>query len=61
MSWITIEEAAEVEVHVGALDETDRPMPTYELWTVRREGWLLPFPLARRHERDRDPGSRCEG
>lgn len=33
----------EVEVHLGALDEVDRFVPTYELWTVRREGWLPEF------------------
>src|SRR6187551_611132 len=49
----------EVEVHLGALDAADRLMPTYELWTVRREGWLPPFPLGH-YERDRDPGSRFE-
>ena len=51
----------EIEVHLGALDAADRLMPTYELWTVRREGWLPPFPVDRRYERDRDPGSRLEG
>ena len=35
----------EIEVHLGALDAADRLMPTYELWTVRREGWLPPFPV----------------
>jgi hypothetical protein len=33
----------EVEVHLGALDEVDRFVPTYELWTVRRERWLPEF------------------
>ena len=51
----------EIEVHIGALDAPDRLTPTYELWTVRREGWLPPFPVDRRYERDRDPGSRLEG
>lgn len=50
----------EVEVQIGALDEADRLVPTYELWTVRREGWLPEFPVKRRYERDRDPGSRVE-
>ncbi|MEQ7871651.1 GFA family protein [Chromohalobacter salexigens] len=45
----------EVEVHLGMLDAPDRFMPTYELWTIRREYWLPPFPLAERHERDRTP------
>ena len=50
----------EIEVPIGALDEIDRLVPTYELWTVRREGWLPEFPVRRRYERDRDPRSRFE-
>lgn len=50
----------EVEVHLGALDAPDRFTPTYELWTVRREAWLPPFPLARRYPRDRESESRTE-
>jgi hypothetical protein len=50
----------EVEVSLGSLDATDQLMPTYELWTVRRESWLPPFPLKRSYERDRDSGSRTE-
>lgn len=50
----------EVEVHLGALDAPDRFTPTYELWTVRREAWLPPFPLARRYPRDRESESRSE-
>lgn len=34
----------EVEVNLGALDEVGVFAPTYELWTVRREGWLPEFP-----------------
>lgn len=33
----------EVEVHLGALDEVGVFAPSYELWTVRREGWLPEF------------------
>jgi hypothetical protein len=44
----------EVEVSLGALDAIDQLKPTYELWTVRREHWLPPFPLEHRYERDRD-------
>ena len=51
----------EVELHLGALDAPDQFMPTYELWTIRRESWLPAFPLTRRHERDRDGASRSEG
>ncbi len=36
--------AEEVEVHLGALDTPGVFVPTYELWTVRREGWLPKFP-----------------
>lgn len=44
----------EVEVNLGSLDRPDQFVPTYELWTVRRESWLPPFPVARRYEGDRD-------
>ena len=50
----------EVEVSLGALDDIDQLMPTYELWTVRREAWLPSFPLNRRYEGDRDPEGRFE-
>jgi hypothetical protein len=50
----------EVEVSLGALDAPDLLTPTYELWTVRRESWLPPFPLKHRYEGDRDPASRFE-
>jgi hypothetical protein len=50
----------EVEVNLGALDEPSRFRPTYELWTVRRENWLPPFPLAHRYERDREEAGRFE-
>jgi hypothetical protein len=52
--------ADEVDVHLGSLDAPDQLMPTYELWTIRRESWLPPFPLTRRYERDRDATSRFE-
>lgn len=52
--------ADEVEVHLGALDAPDQFTPTYESWTVRRESWLPPFPLARRYRHDRDPTGRFE-
>ena len=50
----------EVEVHLGTLDEPDRFVPTYELWTIRRERWLPPFPTDRSYDRDRNPGGRGE-
>lgn len=51
----------EVEVNLGSLDDVDRLVPTYELWTIRRESWLPPFPVPRRYERDRDSDARHEG
>ncbi len=50
----------EIEVNLGALDTLDQFKPTYELWTIRRESWLPPFPLTRRYERNRDASSRFE-
>lgn len=50
----------EIEVNLGSLDAPDQFMPTYELWTSRREAWLPPFPLSRRYERDRDATDRFE-
>ena len=50
----------EVELNLGTLDAPDQLMPTYELWTVRRESWLPEFPLSHRYEGDREPGSRFE-
>ena len=51
----------EVEINLGALDAPDRFQPTYELWTIRREAWLPPFPLDRHYERDRTSEGRTEG
>ncbi|MDZ7599919.1 MAG: GFA family protein [Hoeflea sp.] len=50
----------EVEVNLGALDEPGRFTPTYELWTIRREPWLPPFPGMRRYARNRDTPGRTE-
>ena len=46
----------ETMVNLGALDAPDVFRPTYELWTVRREGWLPPFPMAHAYTRDRPEG-----
>lgn len=54
------ESGDEVEVNLGCLDAPDQLTPTYELWTIRRESWLPPFPVTRRYERDRDTTSRFE-
>lgn len=44
----------EVEVSLGAFDEPNQLVPTYELWTVRRERFLPPFSLDHRYDRDRN-------
>ena len=51
----------EIEISLGAFDDPDKFAPTYELWTVRREGWLPAFPVSRLYPGDRPPGSRFEG
>lgn len=50
----------EVEVHLGTLDAPAQLIPTYENWTVRRESWLPPLPLAKHFERNRTGGGRRE-
>lgn len=50
----------EVEVNLGVFDAPDQFVPTYELWTIRRESWLPPFPLAKHYERDREGTGRSE-
>ena len=44
----------EMEINLGTLDAPDQFVPTYELWTIRRESWLPPFAVDRRYERDQD-------
>jgi hypothetical protein len=44
----------EIEVHVGCLDAPNQMRPTYENWVIRREDWLPPFNVARRHKHDRE-------
>lgn len=44
----------EVEVHLGTLDAPDQFVPGYELWTIRRESWLPPFPGTRLYPQDCD-------
>ncbi|MEZ5564037.1 MAG: GFA family protein [Gammaproteobacteria bacterium] len=52
--------ADEVEVNLGAFDAPNQLKPTYELWTVRREKWLPPFPGMKRYDRNRDAANRSE-
>lgn len=50
----------EIEISLGALDAPDMFVPTYEIWTVRREAWLPPFPVARRYTHNRAGSTRTE-
>ena len=50
----------EIEVHLGTFDAPDQLRPSYELWTVRRESWLPPFPLAHSYARNRESDGRSE-
>lgn len=50
----------EVELNLGSMDAPDQFIPTYELWTIRRESWLPPFPTSRQYERDRPSNGRTE-
>ena len=50
----------EVEVNLGALDAPDQFIPTYELWTERREAWLPTFALATHYRRNREGKGRTE-
>jgi len=50
----------EVEVMLGAFDAPDQFVPSYENWTIRRESWLPPFPLAHHYARDREGVGRSE-
>jgi hypothetical protein len=44
----------EVEIHLGALDDGDTLVPTYECWAVRRASWLPEFAQTVRYARDGD-------
>jgi len=50
----------EVEINIGSFDHPDQFTPTYELWTIRREKWLPPFPFTKRYDRNRESTSRTE-
>lgn len=51
----------EIELHLGSLDAPSQLIPSYELWTVRRETWLPAFPVDERYDRDQDDSGRSEG
>ena len=50
----------EVEVCIGSFDKPSLFRPSYELWVRRREEWLPPFPVARRHPGNREGKGRSE-
>jgi hypothetical protein len=50
----------EIELNLGSLDAPDQLTPIYECWTVRREAWLPPFPLAKHYTHDREGTGRFE-
>lgn len=50
----------EIEINLGSLDEPNQFVPTYELWTIRRETWLPHFQLQRKYERNRTSTRRQE-
>ena len=50
----------EVELNLGSMDSPDQFTPSYELWSIRREAWLPPFPQCRTYERNRLSPSRSE-
>ena len=45
----------EIEVHLGILDETSRFVPSYEVWTRRREHWLPEFRIGELFDGNREP------
>ena len=49
----------EICINLGAFDATDQFRPSYELWTIRREGWLPAFPL-KGYPKNRESDGRTE-
>ena len=52
--------ADEIEVNLGSLDAPDQLIPTYELWTIRREAWLPQFPVTKQYKCNRVAAGRIE-
>jgi hypothetical protein len=50
----------EIEINLGSLDETDQFVPSYELFTSRRESWLPSFPIKKHYFRNRENTGRSE-
>ena len=51
----------EIGLNLGCFDTPDQFRPTYELWSIRREGWLPTFPGLRRYSGNREGAGRTEG
>ena len=51
----------EIGLNLGAFDTPDQFRPTYELWTIRREGWLPAFDGMRHYPQNRESDGRTEG
>lgn len=51
----------EVELHLGSFDQPDTLVPTYELWTCRRERLLPQFQGLTSYDKDRESTDRVEG
>lgn len=55
VAWLTDDEA---EIYLGSLDDAPGDLvPTYELWTGRRETWMKPLPWADQYSGDREDGA----
>lgn len=52
--------ADEIEVNLGSLDAPDQFIPSYELWTIRREAWLPAFPGMKHYDKNRSGIGRVE-
>lgn len=50
----------EIGINLGSFDEPNQFRPTYELWTVRREAWLPPFPGLTSYRKNRENPARTE-
>jgi hypothetical protein len=50
----------EIGLNLGSFDAPDQFRPTYELWTIRREGWLPDFPGLRPYSGNRESEGRSE-
>jgi hypothetical protein len=50
----------EIGINLGAFDAPDQFRPTYELWMIRREGWLPAFDGMRHYDGNRESAGRDE-